>query len=66
MPFITVAEAANRLGLRPRRVQQLIASGALPAAKLGRDWLIEDSALATVSHRRRPGRPRKIIGVPPA
>lgn len=51
--IISTAEAARRLGLTTtRRVVALIAAGRLPAVKLGRDWLIEESALAVVADRK--------------
>lgn len=37
---VTVKEAAAILGVTPARVRQLIASGALGAVKVGRDWSI--------------------------
>jgi excisionase family DNA binding protein len=55
---LTTDQAAARLGITPRRVRQLIASGALPAERLGRDWLIEEAALAAVAARPGPGYPK--------
>ena len=55
---ITTAEAAKRLGISAIRVRQLIASGRLPAVKLGRDWLIQVADLDLVQHRPT-GRPRQ-------
>lgn len=53
---LTTAEAAQLLGISRTRVHALIATGRLPARKLGRDWAIAraDSELVT---DRRPGRP---------
>ena len=36
----TTAQVARRWGLTPTRVAQMIRAGALPAEKLGRDWVI--------------------------
>lgn len=38
--YMTVKDAAKMLGLTPRRIRQLIASGDLTAEKLGRDWFV--------------------------
>ena len=56
MALLTVAQAAARLDVSTRRVRALIAAGRLPAEKLGRDWLIEETSLARVSDRK-PGPP---------
>lgn len=56
MQLITTTEAANRLGISPRRVQALIKAGRLPATKLGRDWMIRAQDLKLVEDRK-PGRP---------
>lgn len=65
MAAITTAEAANRLQVTPRRIVALIKAGKLPATKFGRDWQIDESALALVAERlpgNHTGRPR----TPPA
>lgn len=36
-----VAEAANRLGVTPRRVRALIAAGHVKATKIGASWQVE-------------------------
>lgn len=59
--LLTTRQAATRLGISPRRVAALILAGRLPAQKIGRDWLIEENALALVLTRppgNRSGRPR--------
>jgi len=58
MSLITTKEAAERLGVSTLRVQQLIWAGRLPAQKLGRDYVIEESDLKLVADRK-PGRPPK-------
>jgi excisionase family DNA binding protein len=45
MKMMTVPEAAEYLGVIPRRVRQFIDEGRLPAQKLGRDWVINESDL---------------------
>ncbi len=57
MPPLTTAQAAQRLGIKVRRVQQLIESGRLSATRFGRAWLIDSADLERV--RKRPvGRPK--------
>lgn len=60
--MITTREAATRLGVSLRRVQALVATGQLPATKMGRDWLIEEADLERVGERPAgypKGKPRK-------
>ena len=59
MAKLTTKEAAQRLGITPTRIQQLILDNKLPAEKFGRDWMIEEEALAGVQVYGRPGRPPK-------
>ena len=58
MAQITTATAALRLNVSPQRVRVLIATGRLPAIKIGRDHLIDEADLALVANRP-PGRPRR-------
>lgn len=61
MDVINTSQAAKVLGVTPRRVLALIASGRLPAVKVGRDWIIPKAGLKLVSSRN-PGRPsRKML-----
>jgi len=56
---ITVAEAARRLGVTPRRVQDMIAAGKLPATRFGAAWQIDPRDLdRPVVRDRKGGRPR--------
>jgi excisionase family DNA binding protein len=63
MEIIGTVEAAQRLGITVRRVQQLIEKGDLPATKVGRDFAIIASHLKKVQIRPKPGpkpgKPRK-------
>ncbi len=59
MKLLTTQEAATKLKITVARVQQLIWAGRLPAEKLGRDYVISESDLKLVRHRRV-GRPRKL------
>jgi excisionase family DNA binding protein len=55
--FLTVPQAAAKLGVHRTRVNALIRAGRLPAQKMGRDYLIKPADLAKVKDRK-PGRPR--------
>ena len=61
---LTTKEAAERLGVIPARVRQLILEGLLPAQKFGRDLMIKESDLELVKNRRGRGRPRKNKATP--
>jgi excisionase family DNA binding protein len=58
MGILTTAQAADRLGISVRRVQQLVQDGRLPAKEFGGSLMIEESDLKLVSDRK-PGRPPK-------
>lgn len=58
MDALTTKQAADRLGVTPGRIRQLVLDGRLPAQKLGRDLFIRPEDLDRLE-RRRPGRPRK-------
>jgi excisionase family DNA binding protein len=57
MGLITTAQAAERLGISPQRVFQLIQDGRLPAQKVGHSYVIDGAVLKSVK-RKKPGRPR--------
>lgn len=69
--MLTTKQAAERLGITPRRVLALIATGRLSAERIGRDWLIRPADLDAVRVRTA-GRPRKelthlrVLEPPPA
>ena len=58
MDYLTTKQAAERLGITPRRVQALIEAERLPAQKFGRDYMIKEKDLKLVEDRKV-GRPRK-------
>jgi excisionase family DNA binding protein len=58
--YLTTAQAAERLKVSPRRVQQLIAAGRLKADTFGGANMIRESSLAAVAVRK-PGRPKKPV-----
>jgi excisionase family DNA binding protein len=53
---LTTKAAADRLGVTPARVRQMILSGQLPAEKFGRDLVIKEDDLGLVQNRPM-GRP---------
>jgi excisionase family DNA binding protein len=55
---LTTKQAADKLGVSPARVRQLVLSGQLPAEKFGRDIVIKASDLTLVKDRPM-GRPPK-------
>lgn len=59
MKLLSTNDAAIKLGISVRRVQALIETGQIAAHKLGRDYAIEESALASVKVYGKPGRPAK-------
>lgn len=58
MTLITTAQAAERLGISVRRVQELINSKRLPAQQFGRTYVVNEEDLKLVEDRK-PGRPPK-------
>ncbi|MBX7056051.1 MAG: helix-turn-helix domain-containing protein [Pyrinomonadaceae bacterium] len=55
--LLSVADTAQRLGISRGRVAQLIAAGRLPAVKVGRVFVINESDLKALENRKS-GRPR--------
>jgi excisionase family DNA binding protein len=56
--FLSVAEAAEKLGVSRGRVNKLISEGRLPAQRIGRAYAIKESDLKLVENRQT-GRPPK-------
>jgi excisionase family DNA binding protein len=56
--LLSTTEAAERLGLTVRAIQKMIEGGRLPARKVGRDYVIDPSALENVP-KQAAGRPPK-------
>jgi excisionase family DNA binding protein len=54
--LLSLAEAAERLGVNESRVRQRIAAGSLRAQKVGGRWLLEEADVNEAG-RRPPGRP---------
>jgi len=57
MALISTKDAALRLKLSMRRVQELVKQGRIPAQLIGGVYLIDHKDLALVKNRK-PGRPR--------
>ncbi|MEV1285915.1 helix-turn-helix domain-containing protein [Micromonospora sp. NPDC049679] len=56
--FVSVAEAADQLGVDPSLVRRLLRSGALEGDQVGLAWLVDRNDLARrVAHRPLPRRP---------
>ncbi len=56
--MLTTTQVAERLGITPSRVRQIIREGRLVATKHGRDWEVDPESLDSfVKVRRRVGRP---------
>lgn len=55
MSMITVATAAERLGVSPRRVRAMLQSGALSGERLGNQWMVDASSVRPSP--RRAGQP---------
>ena len=54
---LSVAEAAEVLGVHPQRIHQRIREGSLPAEKVGNQWAVEMNDLRRIKHHAGPGRP---------
>jgi excisionase family DNA binding protein len=54
---ISVAEAAQRLGVGVPRVHQRIADGSLPAVRVGSQWVVDEASLLLVAESKVAGRP---------
>jgi excisionase family DNA binding protein len=59
MEMLSTLEAAEKLGVSPIRIRQLIQDGKIKAKKLGRDYVIEESELESVKTYGKAGRPVK-------
>jgi len=66
MKLLSVKQAAERLGVSPRRVRMLIEGGKLVAHQLGREYAIEEGALEGVKVYGKAGRPKKTSSPPAA
>lgn len=57
--MISTHQAAEALGVSPRRIQQLAVAGRIPGAqRVAGVWLIPEDFTVTSARRRRPGKIR--------
>jgi excisionase family DNA binding protein len=56
--LLSVAEAAEKLGVSRGRVNTFISEGRLPAQRIGRSYAVKESDLSLVENRQT-GRPPK-------
>ncbi len=59
MNLLSIKEAAEKLGVSARRVNQLIDEKKLPAQKIGSQYVINEKDLSVVTIHGKPGRPAK-------
>lgn len=59
MKLLTIKEAAEKLGVSARRVNQLIDEKKLIAEKIGSQYVIKEDNLSKVKVYGKPGRPPK-------
>lgn len=66
--YVTVTDAAERLGIHPESVRRLIRSGRLPAKKFSVSWLVERDVLEQFAsgYDRRPGNRATLFKLPSA
>lgn len=57
MAAVSVAQAAERLGVSVPRIHQRIADGSLAAERIGSQWVVDERSLLRVQERRKAGRP---------
>ncbi len=57
MGAVSVAQAAERLGVSVPRIHQRIADGSLPAERIGSQWVVDERSLLHVQERSKAGRP---------
>jgi excisionase family DNA binding protein len=60
MDLLTIKEAAEKLGVSARRVNQLIDEKKLIAQKIGSQFVIKTDDLSKVKIYGKPGRPPKV------
>ncbi len=60
MKLLTIKEAAEKLGVSARRVNQLIDEKKLIAEKIGSQYVIKEDNLSKVTIHGKPGRPAKL------
>lgn len=57
MGVVSVAQAAERLGVSVPRIHQRIGDGSLVAERVGSQWVVDERSLLRVQERNKAGRP---------
>ena len=57
MGAVSVAQAAERLGVSVPRIHQRIADGSLLAERIGSQWVVDERSLLHIQERSKAGRP---------
>ncbi len=57
MEAVSVAQAAERLGVSVPRIHQRIADGSLSAERIGSQWVVDERSLLRIQERSKAGRP---------
>lgn len=57
MGSVSVAQAAQRLGVSVPRIHQRIADGSIAAQRIGAQWVVDEVSLLHVEERNKAGRP---------
>jgi len=57
MGYLSVAQAAERLGVSVPRIHQRIADGSLSAERIGSQWAVDERSLLRIQERSKAGRP---------
>jgi excisionase family DNA binding protein len=57
MGAISVAQAAERLGVSVSRIHQRIADGSLDAQRVGAQWVVDERSMLRMGERSKAGRP---------
>lgn len=60
MGAVSVAQAAERLGVSVPRIHQRIADGSLSAERIGSQWVVDERSLLRVQERSKAGRPLSV------
>ncbi len=58
MKLLNTKEVAEKLGVSPIRVRQLINEGKIEAQKIGRDYVVFEDQLDRIKTYGKPGRPK--------
>ena len=60
MGAVSVAQAAERLGVSVPRIHQCIADGSLSAERIGSQWAVDERSLLRIEERSKAGRPYSV------